>query len=56
MLAAFEKPENKARLIETQEKAGSDLVKLLEGTFPAAVEIQQEVIKCHGFSPDGEGK
>lgn len=54
ILQAFEKPENKARIQEIEQEAGSDLVKLLQDRLPFAVEIQQEVIKSHGFSDDGD--
>ena len=55
MLSGFEKPENKAKFKDIKDRAGNNLVKLLEETFPAAMEIQQEVIRSHGFSPDQEG-
>ena len=55
ILLAFEKPEHKARMQEMEQEAGSDLVKLLQDRLPFAAEIQQEVIKSHGFSDDGEG-
>lgn len=57
ILQAFEKPENKARMQEIEQEAGSDLVKLLQDRLPFAAEIQQEVIKGHGFLDDGnQGK
>ena len=55
ILLAFEKPEHKTRMQEIEQEAGSDLVKLLQDRLPFAAEIQQEVIKSHGFSDDGEG-
>ena len=54
ILQAFEKPENKAKLREIEQDAGNDLVKLLQDRLPFAAEIQQEVIKSHGFSDDGD--
>lgn len=54
ILQAFEKPENKARIQEIEQEAGSDLVKLVQDRLPFAAEIQQEVIKSHGFSDDGD--
>lgn len=54
ILQAFEKPENKAKLREIEQDAGNDLVKLLQDHLPFAAEIQQEVIKSHGFSDDGD--
>lgn len=54
ILQAFEKPENKAKIREIEQDAGNDLVKLLQDRLPFAAEIQQEVIKSHGFSDDGD--
>lgn len=54
ILQAFEKPENKAKLQEIEQDAGNDLVKLVQVRLPFAAEIQQEVIKSHGFSDDGD--
>jgi len=55
ILLAFEKPEHKARMQEIEQEAGNDLVRLLQDRLPFAAEVQQEVIKSHGFSDDGEG-
>lgn len=55
VLLAFERPEHQTRLLEIEQEAGSDLVKLLQDRLPFAAEIQQEVIKSHGFSDDGAG-
>ena len=55
VLETFESPENRSRMQEIEQDAGSDLVKLLQNRLPFAAEIQQEVIKYHGFSADGEG-
>lgn len=54
ILQAFEKPENKAKIQEIEQDAGNDLVKLLQDRLPFAAEIQQEVIKSHGFLDDGD--
>lgn len=54
ILQAFEKPENKAKIQEIEQDAGTDLVKLLQDRLPFAAEIQQEVIKSHGFLDDGD--
>lgn len=55
VLQAFEKPENKTRMYEIRQEAGGDLVKLLQCQLLFAASIQQEVIKQHGFSDNGEG-
>ena len=55
VLQAFEKPENKSRMHEIRQEAGSDLVKLLQYQLPFAALTQEKVIKRHGFSDDGEG-
>lgn len=55
VLLGFEKPEHKTRMQEIEQEVGSDLVKLLQGRLPFVAEIQQDVIKNHGFSDDGEG-
>lgn len=55
VLLAFERPAHQTRLLEIEQEAGSDLVKLLQDRLPFAAEIQQEVIKSHGFSDDGAG-
>lgn len=55
VLQAFEKPENKSRMHEIRQEAGSDLVKLLQYQLPFAASTQEKVIKRHGFSDDGEG-
>ena len=55
VLLAFERPEHQTRMLEIEQEAGSDLVKLLQDRLPIAAEIQQEVIKSHGFSDDGAG-
>lgn len=54
ILEAFDKPQNKAKMQEIEQEANSDLVKLLQERLPFAAEIQKEVIKCHGFSDDGD--
>lgn len=54
ILQAFEKPENKAKIQEIEQDAGNDLVKLLQERLPFAAEIQQDVIKSHGFLDDGD--
>ena len=54
ILEAFDKPQNKAKMQEIEQEAHSDLVKLLQERLPFAAEIQKEVIKCHGFSDDGD--
>ena len=55
VLQAFEKPENKTRMYEIRQEAGGDLVKLLQYQLLFAASVQQEVIKRHGFSDNGEG-
>ena len=55
VLLAFERPEHQTRMLEIEQEAGSDLVKRLQDRLPFAAEIQQEVIKSHGFSDDGAG-
>ena len=55
VLQAFEKPENKTRMYEIRQEAGGDLVKLLQYQLLFAASVQQEVIKQHGFSDNGEG-
>lgn len=55
VLQAFEKPQNKMRMYEIRQEAGGDLVKLLQYQLLFAASVQQEVIKRHGFSDNGEG-
>ena len=54
--AAFENPQNIARLKESKSRAGSDMVKIMQFVFPIAIKIQQETMEQCGFHSDYEGK
>ena len=53
--AAFEAPQNVARLKEAKSRAGSDMVKIMQLVFPLAMKIQQETLQQCGYPNDYEG-
>ncbi|CAN8000926.1 protein C10 [Ixodes scapularis] len=55
ILAAFEHPENYARVQNAKDVAGNDMLKHMQVVFPLLTQIKMEVIENYGFTPDGEG-
>ena len=54
--AAFENPQNIARLKEAKSRAGSDMVKIMQFVFPIAIKIQQETMEQCGYHSDYDCK
>ncbi|CAM1330217.1 Uncharacterised protein g10243 [Pycnogonum litorale] len=55
ILAAFQQPQNVKKIDEGREKAGNDMLKVMQFVFPITAQIQSECIKNYGFSSDGQG-
>lgn len=55
ILNAFTIPENELKLRSAREKAGNDMLKMMQIFFPVATQIQMDVIPKYGFSSDGDG-
>ncbi|XP_065281498.1 protein C10 isoform X2 [Dermacentor albipictus] len=55
ILAAFDQPENFARLQDAKDLAGNDMLKHMQIVFPLLTQIEMTVIESYGFTRDGEG-
>lgn len=55
ILTAFTIPENELKIRSAREKAGNDMLKMMQIFFPVATQIQMEVIPKYGFPSDGDG-
>ena len=56
ILEAFRIPEHAQKLDEAKQQAGNNMIELMKIHFPLTAQIEIEVIKKYGFSPDGPGK
>ncbi|XP_077502377.1 protein C10 isoform X2 [Amblyomma americanum] len=54
ILAAFDQPENFARLQDAKDLAGNDMLKHMQVVFPLLTQIEMGVIESYGFTRDGE--
>jgi len=55
VVAAFEKADNKAKMLAARQQAGDDVMKLMQTVVPIAVEIQKGVITKYGFDAGQPG-
>ncbi|XP_005091907.1 protein C10 [Aplysia californica] len=55
ILETFSQPENVTKLEEVRSAAGNDMLKSMQTVFPAATQMQIQVVQRYGFLPDGEG-
>jgi hypothetical protein len=55
-LEAINRPENAAKLGEAKDKAGNDMLKMMQFVFPIVMQIEMDVIKDYGFAEGREGK
>lgn len=55
ILDAFVISENAAKMRMARESAGNDMLQVMQTVFPITVQIQMDVIKKYGFTPDGDG-
>ena len=55
ILEVFSLPENVSRLDEMRAAAGNDMLKAMQTVFPAATQMEMQVVSRYGFLSDGEG-
>ncbi|KAG1705097.1 CAD protein [Nymphon striatum] len=54
IINAFGESHNVQKIKEAKERAGNDMLKMMQFIFPVAAQIQIECIKNYGYSEDGQ--
>jgi len=55
VVAAFNTPENLAKMMNAKQEAGADIMKMMTIVLPVAMSIQQTVITKFGYAADQQG-